>query len=82
MSAGIERDIIETATCIWVRHRRHEGRTPPEDEIGLNLHWTGRSWYASVAKYPARTPRRFAGFYGPSPSSALTGLLATLREEA
>ncbi len=79
----IERDIIELATRLWVSHRRHEqGRRPPiNEDLGLNLYWSGSSWYASVARWPARTPGRRVGVYASSASSALDGLLAKLRAE-
>lgn len=75
----VETEIIETATRIWTGHRRHSGRPPFSSEINLNLYWSGSSWYASCAKYPARTPRRFAGCYGDSPGAALSALLRDLR---
>lgn len=83
MSGSIERDIIEVATRLWVNHRRHEsGRRPPNtEELGLNLYWNGRSWFASVTRWPARTPGRRAGVYASSANSALTSLLSKLRGE-
>lgn len=83
MSGMVERDIIETATRLWVNHRRHEeGRRPPTNEdLGLNLYWTGTSWYASVARWPARTPNRRVWIYATSADSALTSLLQKLRQE-
>ena len=83
MSGMIEKDIIELATRLWVNHRRHEsGRRPPiNEDLGLNLYWNGSSWYASVTRWPARTPGRRVGVYAPSTGTALTSLLAKLRAE-
>lgn len=83
MSGTIERDIIAQATRLWVAHRRHEeGRRPPNNEdLGLNLYWTGSNWYASISRWPARTPGRRVGVYASSANSALTGLLDKLRSE-
>jgi hypothetical protein len=78
-----ERDIIELATRLWVHHRRHEeGRRPPtNEELGLTLYWTGSSWYASVTRWPPRTPRRSTGVYASTASGALDDLLRKLRTE-
>jgi len=79
----IEKDITELATHLWVSHRRHDsGRRPPSSEdLGLNLYWTGNRWYASISRWPARTPGRRIGVYASHASTALTSLLAKLRKE-
>lgn len=87
MSGSIERDIIEQATRSWVKHRRHAlaplpgGRGPLNEDLGLNLYWQGDRWYATVVRWPARTPGRRIGATASSANSALTNLLAKLRSE-
>jgi hypothetical protein len=45
------------------------------------LYWDGNIWYASVTRWPARTPGRRVGVYAPSTGTALIGLLAKSRAE-
>lgn len=80
---SVERDIVELATKLWVNHRRHEeGWRPPNNEdLGLNLYWAGGHWYASVARWPARTPGRRVGVYSANAQRALSDLLGKLRSE-
>lgn len=79
--SSIEQAITEAATRMWVNHRRHdpESRPPNAGELGLNLYWQGDRWYASVDRWPARTPGRREGAYGASSTAALAALLGKLR---
>jgi hypothetical protein len=85
MTNTTETEIIEAATSSWTRHRRHDGQEPHPSDIGLSMRYFATygshsgTWNAWCARYPARTPGRFASASGQSPNAAMEALLKEVR---